>query len=120
MSIEVIGATDGILTVKISGTLTCPEHVALQRSAAEYIEKYGQVSLLVLAEGFQGWEKASNWGDISFSDRYDPFIKCMAIVCEREWEELVLVFTQKGFRKFPIRYFQPDELDRARAWVAAP
>jgi hypothetical protein len=42
----------------------------------------------------------------------------MAIVGEKKWEDLTLMFVAKGLRSFPIEYFQPVELARARAWLA--
>jgi hypothetical protein len=38
---------------------------------------------------------------------------------EKQWEELALIFAASPIRKFPIKYFQPAELDQARAWLAA-
>jgi len=42
----------------------------------------------------------------------------MAIVGEKKWEGPALMFTGKGFREFPIEYFQQNELDKAQAWLA--
>jgi hypothetical protein len=49
----------------------------------------------------------------------DPHIKKMAIVGEKRWEELALIFAARPIRSFPIEYFGPAELERARAWLAA-
>ena len=119
MSAELVSAVNGILTAKISGKLTRPELAAMQKSAAEYIEKQGEVRFLVITENFQGWEKTGDWGDVSFSANYDRFIKKIAIVGEKKWEDLARLFVAEGFRDFPIEYFQPLELARAQAWVAA-
>jgi hypothetical protein len=48
----------------------------------------------------------------------DPYIRKMAIVGEKQWEELALIFAASWVRKFPIEYFQPADLERARAWLA--
>jgi hypothetical protein len=42
----------------------------------------------------------------------------MAIVGDKKWEDLVLIFASKGLRRFPIEYFEPAESPRARAWLA--
>ena len=42
----------------------------------------------------------------------------MALVGEQRWEDLSLMFTAKGFRPFPIEYFPPADLARAKAWVS--
>jgi hypothetical protein len=41
----------------------------------------------------------------------------MALVGDRQWEELASLFTGKGFREFPIEYFEPGEIDKAQAWL---
>lgn len=41
----------------------------------------------------------------------------MAIVGERRWEELALLFTAKGLRSFPIQYFGSGQAADARAWL---
>lgn len=42
----------------------------------------------------------------------------MAIVGDKKWEDLALIFTAKGLRKFPIEYFEPAQIAHARAWLA--
>jgi hypothetical protein len=119
MSVEFLNCTGAILAAKVTGKLTQPEMVAWQKTVVGLIQEHGKVRLLVIAENFQGWEKGGDWGDISFQMDYDPHIEKMALVGEPQWEELALVFSGKGFRKFPIEYFSPGNLDNAKAWLAA-
>ena len=84
------------------------------------MKEHGKVRILVVAENFEGWQRGGNWGDISFQLEHDAEIERMAIVGDRKWEDLTLVFAAKGLRKFPIEYFEPGELSRARAWLAEP
>jgi hypothetical protein len=58
MSVEIIDASKGVLMIKISGKLRHSELAAAQKNAAEMLEKRGDSSLLVLAENFEGWERA--------------------------------------------------------------
>jgi hypothetical protein len=118
MSASIESASDGLLTIKVNGKLTQPEWVSVQKQSSSYIDQFQRVRILVIAENFQGWEKKGNWGDISFQAKYDKSIEKMAIVGEKQWEDLSLMFTAKGFRPFPIEYFQPVELARAKAWIA--
>lgn len=117
MSAEIIESTGGIVTARISGKLTQPELTALQAAATELIRKHGKIRFLVIAEDFQGWEKEGDWGDISFQLENDVHIVRMALVGEKKWESLALVFTAQGLRQFPIEYFAPTELTLARAWL---
>src|SRR5512139_845628 len=118
MSAEILSNSGGLLTARISGRLTQRELASLQASAKDSIREQGQVSVLIIAEDFQGWLESDDWSDVSFMDN-DPCIRKMAIVGEKQWEQLALVFAASPIRKFPIEYFEPDELERARTWLAA-
>ena len=72
---------------------------------------------LALTENFKGWERGGSWDDFSFQSDQDVHIERMAIVGERQWEELALLFTAKGLRTFPIRVFRPGA-DRDSAGMA--
>ena len=48
-------------------------------------------------------------GRLFVSIRQDVHIERMAIVGERQWEELALLFTAQGLRTFPIQYFGPAQ-----------
>jgi len=118
MSAEIVSNRGGILTARLSGRLTRPELASIQASAEDCIREQGQVSFLIVAEDFQGWREGDDWSDVSFMEN-DPYIGKMAIVGEKQWEDLALIFAAKPIRKFPIEYFLPAELARARAWLAA-
>ncbi|MBS1221998.1 MAG: hypothetical protein H6R23_1618 [Proteobacteria bacterium] len=118
MSAEIVSNSGGILTARISGRLTQPELAALQASAQESILQQGHVSFLIIVEDFQGWREGDDWSDVSFMDN-DPYIRKMAMVGEKKWEQLALIFAAKPIRKFPVEYFQPAELEKARTWLAA-
>lgn len=117
MSAEIISHFDGIVTAKITGKLTHPELTALQQSMLGIIGREGGIRVLIICEDFQGWAKEGDWADVSFQHTSDPYVNKMALVGEKKWEDLALLFTGKGFREFPIEYFEPGELDKAREWL---
>jgi len=117
MSAEIASVTGHVLTVKVSGTLTEPELTSMQAAAAKIVGTGGKWRLLVLAENFKGWERGGAWNDFSFSDS-DAGIERMAIVGERKWEDLALIFTAKGLRAFPIEFFAPEQMSAAQDWLA--
>ena len=118
MSAEIASVAGHVLTMKVSGTLTETELASLQAAAGKIISTGGKWRLLVLAENFKGWERGGAWNDFSFSDR-DASIERMAIVGDRKWEDLSLMFTAKGLRSFPIEFFAPEQLGAAQDWLAA-
>lgn len=105
-----------IITMKVTGKLKYADLAAAQKSAAQTIKKIGKVKILVITENFQGWEKGK-WGDVSFSSENDANIEKIAIVCEKQWEELAQLFVAKGVRRVQIEFFPPDQLEMARAWL---
>ncbi len=119
MSAEIVSVADGTLTVRFTGKLAHAELAELQKAAAAIFDRHTKLRLLVIAEDFQGWEREGAWGDLSFQIKYDRKIERMAIACDERWENLALLFTSKGFRRFPIQYFPLAQLDSARAWLLA-
>ena len=118
MGAEILNVSDGVLTLEVSGKLTQAELATVQKAAGEIIARQGKLRILVLTENFTGWERGAGWGDFSFQTQHDASIERMAIVGERKWEDLALMFTAKGLRKFPIEYFDTARLTAARAWLA--
>ena len=119
MTVEVLGVSEGIVEFSVTGKLTEQELASAQQSAADFIREHGKVRILINAEGFDGWEQGGSWNDFSFEEEFDPFIEKMAFIGDRKWEDLVLVFSNKGFREFPMEYFDIADADQARAWLSA-
>jgi SpoIIAA-like len=109
-----------IVTVEVTGRLTESELAVVQNRMAEIIREQGKVRILVLTIAFEGWQKSGEWNDFTFQNKNDRYIERMAIVGDEQWKDLSLMFTAKGFRPFPIEYFAPGELARARTWLASP
>jgi hypothetical protein len=117
MSAEISSVAGHLLTVKVSGTLTEAELKGIQAAAAKIVGTGDKWRLLVLAENFKGWEHGGAWDDFSFSSS-DARIERMVIVGDRKWEDLALLFTQKGLRSFPIEFFPAEQLTAAQDWLA--
>lgn len=117
MSAEIISNCNGIVTGRIKGVLTYAELTAIQNEIFGIIGKEGGIRLLILCEGFLGWDKAGDWEDVSFQTKTDPYINKMALVGDKKWKDLALLFTGQGFREFPIEYFEPDDVDKASNWL---
>jgi hypothetical protein len=118
MSAAFEAAPGGTGIVRITGRLTQEELAQAQQAVASFLRARGKGRLMVLAIGFEGWESGGTWEDPSFQEENDRRIERMAIVGEQRWEDLALAFVGKGLRPFPIEYFGPAELDKARAWLA--
>jgi hypothetical protein len=119
MAAEIVGVHAGVMTMRVSGTLSQDALTQLQQAAADIIRTQGKLRILVLAEQFTGWERGGDWNDFSFQEQFDPQIEKMAIVGDKRWEDLTLIFVAKGLRSFPIEYFAADEQSRALDWLEA-
>ena len=119
MGAEITDTQNGVVTLKVTGKLSESELLAAEKHAAAIIKAQGKIRILVLTEAFSGWERG-NWTDFGFQQRSDPHVEKMAIVGEEEWRDLVLMFTAKGLRPFPIEHFATADVAKARAWLAAP
>lgn len=116
MSARILDAADGIITVEITGKIS-PEALATnQQIILAQQQEWGGGSILCICEEFSGWTDG-DWSDLSFHSAADPLIHKMAIIGEREWENLAMAFTAKGIRPFPIGYFETGRVDDARAWL---
>jgi stage II sporulation SpoAA-like protein len=119
VSVQVTEAPNGLLTMSVSGTLKKAELDEAQALAVEAMRTHGKIRLLVITTNFLGWERGSNWDDVSFTAQHGRKIERIAIVGDRRWEDLALAFTGKGFRPTAVEYFTPGDLSKARTWVGA-
>ena len=118
MSTQLLDATDGIVTVEITGKISPAELSATQAKILGYLRAWNGGSILCLCEGFAGWT-GGDWSDLSFQMEADPLIRKMAIIGESQWKDLAMTFTAKGFRPFPIGYFETGRTLEARGWLLA-
>ena len=118
MSVQIVNAGEGLMTVRFEGKLSHAELVKVQSEAAALFRQQGQMNVLVLADTFAGWEKEGDWGDISFQVENDQYMKKIAIVGGKQWELLTLIFVGKGLRRTPVEFFPAQELAKARLWLA--
>jgi hypothetical protein len=117
MPIEFERDAGNVAVFRISGELGKEELGKAQSECEELIKTAGSVKMLILLEGFAGWERTEGWEDASFAERNDANIEKMAIVGDAEWEDLVLAFTLQGLRPTPIKYFETDQEALARQWL---
>ena len=119
MPFTIADASDPIISVKISGELSKSEVTQIQAVALDAIRRCGKINALFTLDGFRGWQREGDWGDISFMTQHDDGITKIAVVGEEQWRDLVCAFLAKGFRSAAVEYFLPTELAKARAWLEA-
>lgn len=117
MSAEIVSAANGVITLKISGTLTQPELAAAQSKAVGIFRAQGPVRILVLLEDFKGWAQEGDWGDLSFMFAHDSQMERMAIVGDEKWKDMAVIFAGKGLRRCLVEYFRLEDAAKARGWL---
>jgi hypothetical protein len=104
--------------LRISGMLMQSEFAALQSDIAGHIDVGKQPRVLAILENFEGWERGADWNDWDFLFLHSGEIVRIALVAEPRWEVQALAFAGAGVRRAPVRFFPPDQLEQARAWLA--
>ncbi|HVO23785.1 MAG TPA: STAS/SEC14 domain-containing protein [Candidatus Margulisiibacteriota bacterium] len=117
MPIEAHAESQNLVVVRISGILQADEVAEAQNTALEIVRERGNVSALIVLEQFEGWERSSNWGDLTLLTKLDRHTEKIAMVGEERWRDDMLMFEAAGLRKSEIRYFNDEAA--ARAWLAA-
>jgi hypothetical protein len=75
------------------------------------------VRLLVVLDGFEGWDDSSDWSDLSFYATHGNRIERMAIVAAERWRDQALMFAAADLRKGPVEFFGTAAFDEARTWL---
>ena len=117
-----MGATihqeEGYLRVlRITGLLRKSELDAALEAEAKEWGPATRIRVLIIAEEFKGWERGADWGDTSFLFAHDDQIDKIAIVADPRWETETVIFAAAGIRRAPVKFFPPDQLALARAWL---
>ncbi len=117
MPIEIIDVAGKLLQLKVRGMFTKADYDRIIEIAKKAIEREGKVRALVILEAFEGWERRSDWGDVSFMTEQGQHLEKMAIVGDEKWQDDAFAFTAKGFRATAIEFFTPSRLNEARTWL---
>lgn len=118
MHVSVQRESPDVIRVDLSGRLSSREWHAALGEVSALLKPGESASLLVAAEGFEGWGPG-NWEDLSFRQKHDPQIDRIAIVTTERWQDEAVMFAGKGLRRVEIECFTPVEMPRAREWLAS-
>ena len=118
MSIAFENQQDNVIELRVSGELKLAEFQDAQLHIEKVIQTSGNVSILIITEDFQGWERTEGWEDFSFQEKNDTFINKIAILGDPKWKDSILAFAAKGLRPVAIEYFDVAQEANARAWLS--
>ena len=109
--------SDKIIAFKMSGKLHDEDYKHFVPSVEAAIETHGKVRMLAQFHDFHGWDMKALWDDIKFATKHCNHIERIAMVGEKTWEKWMAKIC-KPFTLAKIRYFDADQADQARAWLA--
>lgn len=115
MGASIIEQDGNLRVLRITGLLKKSELDDVQKTVVGQHDSH--IRLLVTAEGFQGWERGADWGDMTFFSTYGDLIEKIAIVAPVRWETDLMMFAAAGLRRAPIQFFSEGQLTKARAWL---
>jgi hypothetical protein len=116
---KIIEIDGTLITARITDVFQYSDHQALQKVAAELIEKLKKIRLLVVIDQFQGWERNPGWNDMGFLMEHGDDIEKIAVVADERWKDQAFLFTGKGLRTTEIEFFPLSSLQQAGEWVRA-
>jgi hypothetical protein len=108
----------GLWVMRVSGALRKEEMDAVQAAGLKGLGPNENARVLVMIEDdFRGWVGTEVWNDMTFFMQHGDRIEKIALVGNPKWEERMLMFTGAGLRRAPVKYFIPEQLAAARAWL---
>ena len=108
----------GLYVLRISGVFTNQDRKAIEEAGRAELDRRSKIKVLILADGFAGWGKEGDWGDIRFMLEYDHYMEKIAVVADEKWRDKLLMFLAAGHREAAVEFFPSGEESRAREWLA--
>lgn len=110
-------AADNVITVEVTGKLDKADYEKLVPTVEQMLQRHDKINMLVILRDFHGWTAGALWEDIKFDVKHFADIDKLALVGDSRWETGMAVFC-KPFTKAKVKYFNIDDLEAARAWIA--
>lgn len=111
-------AAGKVLEVAVTGKLSREDYLEFVPVVEEQIKNHGKIRILVILNDFDGWSVGATWEDIKFDAKHFNDIEKLALVGDKAWEKGMAVFC-RPFTTADVRYFDLDNLQKAREWIGA-
>jgi hypothetical protein len=106
------------LNIRLSGKLKKADYERFLPEIERLIAQHGKLRILMEMHDFHGWDAGALWEDLKFETKHFKHIERLAMVGETKWEKGMAWFC-KPFTTAKIRYFDRQQADEARLWLAA-
>jgi len=105
-----------IVTLKFREKLDKEDYETFVPMIESQMKNGSSIRLLAELHDFEGWTAGALWEDTKFAAKHFNDIERLAVVGESRWQKGVTVFV-KPFTSADVRYFDMQEIDRARKWI---
>jgi len=110
---------DNIYRLDLQGRLRKADFERCEKTLDNEIVQKGPVRLLILLDGFTGWDASAPWNDLTFYMKHGDAIERIAIVGPSRWRDHMLMFAGAELRKAPVQYFPVGTDAEARTWLSS-
>ena len=108
---------DNVVLLKLHVAVSDSEEARLSRLLEERIEKYGQIRVLLLLEGYPAADNAESlYEDMGFLKLHGDHIERLAVVGDRIWQETWIALFGL-FGGMETAYFDGSEKKEAVKWI---
>lgn len=110
---------NNVYRLDVRGTLQKQDFQRCQEVLIDEMRRVGNVRLLFILDGFEGWDQKDDWRDMTFYTKYGSSIDRIAIVGDERWRSETLMFAGADLRRAAVQFFSEASLSEARAWLTA-
>lgn len=110
---------DNVFRLDLQGRLRKVDFERCEQQLENEIAQNAPVRLLILLDGFTGWDPGAPWNDLGFYMKHGDAIERIAIVGPNRWRSHMLMFAGAGLRRAPVKFFPLGTAAEARAWLSS-
>jgi SpoIIAA-like len=115
--LEKINESSGsVVGYRVVGKVTAADYQQLDPEVHALVDQYDSVCLLLDLQEFAGEEVKAWLSDFKFGHRFHDKISKMAIVGDKRWEKWIADLAHPFYAR-DARFFHPDQMDQAWAWM---
>lgn len=105
-----------IVEICVDGKITREDFDRVAALIESVIAVHGKVRLIEIVREFGSMEPAALWADLKFGPRHLKDFSHVAVVGHARWLSW-LTSMAKPFMSAQVKYFDLQDLDKARAWI---